>query len=358
MEPTRNQPGARRRGPPAHLLHARRRERFEQFLHTKYVGQKRFSLEGAEALIPHARRADRGGRRRGVEEIVIAMAHRGRLNVLANTLRKPYETIFAEFEGTLPAGRRAGRRRREVPPRLLARPRHARRPARSTCRCCPTRATWRRSTRSPRASCAPSRTSRDDADGATVMPLLIHGDAAFTGQGHRPRDAVAVRARRLPHRRHDPRDRQQPDRLHRARPRTTASRATPSDIAKIIQAPVFHVNGDDPEAAVHAARLAIAFRRQFKDDVIIDLVCYRRHGHNEADDPTFTQPLMYAIIDRAPTGARDLRRAAAAEPASLDAPPVDGARPSSASCSRTRSTTRATSCRASRCSRSAACGRA
>ena len=166
--------------------------------------------------------------------------------------------IFAEFEGNFLPDERAGRRRREVPPRLLARPRHRAPAARSTCRC--------RSNPSHLEAVNPVvegivRAKQHRLGDASAQRgacrVLMHGDAAFTGQGVVAGDAQPLRARRLPHRRHDPRHRQQPDRLHHVAARTTASRRYPTDVAKMIQAPVFHVNGDDPEAVVQAARLAI-----------------------------------------------------------------------------------------------------
>ena len=271
---------------------------FEEFLHTKYVGQKRFSLEGAEALIPLLDTLIEESGSAGVQEIVMGMPHRGRLNVLANILRKPYEMILAEFEGTfLPADIQGDgdvkyhlgyardhvtRGGHTVHISLLSNPSHleAVNPV-------------------VEGIVRAKQTYRGDRAGEQVMPLLIHGDAAFTGQG--------VVAETLALSELDAY--QTGGTVHvivdnqvgfTARPSDYRFTRWASDIAKVIQAPVFHVNGNDPEAAVQAARLAAAFRRQFKVDVIVNLVSYRRHGHNETDDPTFTQPVMYKIINSLP----------------------------------------------------------
>jgi 2-oxoglutarate dehydrogenase E1 component len=268
----------------------------EEFLHTKYVGQKRFSLEGAESLIPLLDTLIETAGGCGVREIVMGMSHRGRLNVLASLLGKPYEMMLAEFEGSfLPsdvqgdgdvkyhlgyARDHSTRSGHKVHVSLLSNPSHleAIHPVVEGI----VRGKQRR---------------HRDMEYDRVMALLIHGDAAFTGQG------VVAETLAL-------------SELHSYRtggsihiivnnqigfttsPRDYRFTRYPSDVAKIIQAPVFHVNGDDPEAAVQAALLAAAFRDTFKMDVIIDLICYRLHGHNEGDDPTFTQPVMYEEIRR------------------------------------------------------------
>jgi 2-oxoglutarate dehydrogenase E1 component len=276
---------------------------FEEFLHTKYVGQKRFSLEGAEALIPmlDALIEDAGGG--GVQEIVMGMPHRGRLNVLANILRKPYEMILAEFEGTfLPADIQGDgdvkyhlgyardhvtRGGHTVHISLLSNPSHL-------------------EAVDPvvEGIVRAKQAYRDDPAGDQVMPLLIHGDAAFTGQGivSETLSLSELSAYRTGGTVHVIVDNQVGFTAH---PEDYRFTRYASDVAKIIQAPVFHVNGHDPEAAVQAARLAAAFRREFKIDVIINLVCYRRHGHNETDEPSFTQPTMYKVIGQLPP-VRDL----------------------------------------------------
>jgi 2-oxoglutarate dehydrogenase E1 component len=274
-------------------------EGFEQFLHTKYIGQKRFSLEGAESLIPLLETLIDAAGNGGVEQMVMGMAHRGRLNVLANILRKPYEMVFAEFEGTfLPpnvqgdgdvkyhlgyACDRPTRSGRTIHLSLCSNPSHLE-------AIDPVVAGIVRA----------KQYYLHDSERSRVVPVLIHGDAAFTGQG------IVVETLAL-------------SELEACRSGGTihiiinnqigfttsphAYRFTryPSDITKVIQAPVFHLNGDDPEATIQAAQLAMAFRQTFKKDVVIDLVCYRRHGHNETDDPTFTQPVMYREIAAHPT---------------------------------------------------------
>ena len=276
---------------------------FEEFLHTKYVGQKRFSLEGAEALIPMLDTVIESSGAAGVQEIVMGMPHRGRLNVLANILRKPFEMILAEFEGTfLPADIQGDgdvkyhlgyardhvtRGGRTMHISLLSNPSHL-------------------EAVDPvvEGIVRAKQTHRADADGAQVMPVLIHGDAAFTGQGivSETLSLSELSAYRTGGTIHVIVDNQVGFTAH---PEDYRFTRYASDVAKIIQAPVFHVNGHDPEAAVQAARLAAAFRARFKVDVIINLVCYRRHGHNETDEPTFTQPVMYKIINTLPT-VRDL----------------------------------------------------
>ncbi len=274
-------------------------ETFEQFLHTKYVGQKRFSLEGGEALIPLLDTLVEESGACGVEEIVMGMPHRGRLNVLAHILWKPYEMILAEFEGVfLPAGiqgdgdvkyhlgysrdhvSRAGRK---IHLSLCSNPSHL-------------------EAIDPvvEGIVRAKQGYLGDRERRRVVPVLMHGDAAFTGQGLvyetlalSELDAFTTGGT-----------------IHvivnnqigfTTSPHQFRFTRYPSDLASVIEAPVFHVNADDPEAAVQAARLAVAFRDRFHVDVVIELVCYRRYGHNELDDPTFTQPVMYREIDRHPT---------------------------------------------------------
>jgi len=279
-------------------------EEFEKFLHTRFVGQKRFSLEGAEALVPLLNTIVDDGARIGVEEMCMGMPHRGRLNVLAHVLNKPYEIIFSEFEGT------NVRQEYEGDGDVKYHLGYANdRPTTGSSRCI-------HLSLSPNPShlelinpvvegiVRAKQTYKGDKDHARIVPVLLHGDAAFTGQGivHE-----TLGLSELPFYRTG-------GTIHvivnnqigfTTTPKEGRFTPYPTDVAKMIQAPIFHVNGDDPEAVVHAARLAIAFREQFKCDVMIDLWCYRRHGHNEVDEPAFTQPIMYRQIASHPS-VRDL----------------------------------------------------
>jgi 2-oxoglutarate dehydrogenase E1 component len=274
-------------------------EGFEQFLQVRYPTAKRFSLEGSESLIPILHELIDGGGDLGVEEMVFGMPHRGRLNVLVNVLRKPYEMVLSEFEGSLLAREATGdgdvkyhlgysrdhttRSRRKVHLSLSSNPSHL-------------------EAVNPviEGMVRAKQSHLLDESHSRVVSVLMHGDAAFTGQGvvaetlwlseleeYRTGGTIHIIVNNQIGFTTCPPD-------YRFTP-------YPSDVAKIIQAPVFHVNGDDPEAGVQAARLAIAFRQQFKKDVFIDLVCYRKHGHNELDDPTFTQPTMYREIASHPS---------------------------------------------------------
>ncbi|MBI2963164.1 MAG: 2-oxoglutarate dehydrogenase E1 component [Deltaproteobacteria bacterium] len=299
MESTRNRPELA----PAERVRVLERliaaETFEQFLHTKYVGQKRFSLEGGEALIPLLDTVVEEAGTSGVEEIVMGMPHRGRLNVLAHVLHKPYEMILAEFEGVfLPAGiqgdgdvkyhlgysrdhtTRGGRR---IHLSLCSNPSHL-------------------EAVDPvvEGIVRAKQGYLGDRERRRVVPVLMHGDAAFTGQGlvYETLALSELAAFTTGGTIHIIVDNQIG---FTTSPREFRFTRYPSDLASVIEAPVFHVNADDPEAAVQAAQLAAAFRHRFRVDVVIDLVCYRRHGHNEVDDPTLTQPVMYREIARHPT---------------------------------------------------------
>ena len=306
MEPTTNHPNLAKEERLRILDGLTRAEGIEQFLQLRYPTQKRFSLEGAESLIPLLDVLADEAAALGVDEVVIGMPHRGRVNVLANVLRKPYEMVLAEFEGSLLAREATGdgdvkyhlgdshdrttAAGNHIHHSLSANPSHL-------------------EAVNPVVE-GVARAKQDhmaDVDRARVVPVLMHGDAAFTGQGvvaetltlseldgYRTGGTIHVIV-------NNQIGFTTPPEAYRATP-------YPSDVAKIIHAPVFHVNGDDPEAAVQAARLAIGFRQRFKKDVIIDLVCYRRHGHNELDDPTFTQPVMYEKIAKHPTAATQYRQ--------------------------------------------------
>jgi 2-oxoglutarate dehydrogenase E1 component len=274
-------------------------EGFEQFLQLRYPTAKRFSLEGGESLVPLLDTLidDAGGL--GVQEMVFGMPHRGRLNVLANVVRKPYEMILAEFEGSLLAKEATGDG--DVKYHLgYSNDRTTANGTKVHLSLAPNPSHLEAVDPVIEGMVRAKQQRRRDAVYGQVVPVLLHGDAAFTGQGV---VAETLGLSELPGYRtggtvHVIINNQigftTPPDCYRFTP-------YPSDMAKIIQAPVFHVNGDDPEAAVQAARLAIAFRQRFKKDVFIDLVCYRRHGHNELDDPTFTQPVMYQKIATHPT---------------------------------------------------------
>ena len=271
-------------------------EAFETFLQTKYVGQKRFSLEGAETVIALLDAVLSEATEQSLDEVVIGMPHRGRLNVLANIVGKPYAKIFKEFEGNIDPGTAQGSG--DVKYHLGA------------------HGTYRAPTGgkiSVELTANPShleavnpvlegivRAKQDildkGEDGFTVLPLLMHGDAAFAGQGvvAETLNLSQLRGYRTGGTVHVIVNNQVG---FTTSPAQSRSSLYCTDIARMISAPIFHVNGDDPEACVRVAKLAVQYRRTFKKDVVIDMVCYRRRGHNEADNPSFTQPLMYDIID-------------------------------------------------------------
>src|SRR5271166_2044099 len=271
-------------------------EAFEMFLQTKFVGQRRFSLEGAEALIPLLDAVLTAAAGEHLHEAVIGMAHRGRLNVLANIVGKSYAQIFQEFEGNLdPAtthgsgdvkyhlgaeGKYHGADGSEIATSLVANPSHL-------------------EAVDPVTE-GVVRAKQDVLDmgepGFTVLPVLIHGDAAFAGQGvvAETLELSQLRGYRTGGTVHIVVNNQVG---FTTSPAESRSSVYSTDVARMIQAPIFHVNGDDPEAVVRVGKLAFAYRQAFAKDVVIDMVCYRRRGHNEADNPSFTQPLMYDLID-------------------------------------------------------------
>ncbi|HJQ00384.1 MAG TPA: multifunctional oxoglutarate decarboxylase/oxoglutarate dehydrogenase thiamine pyrophosphate-binding subunit/dihydrolipoyllysine-residue succinyltransferase subunit [Jatrophihabitans sp.] len=271
-------------------------EAFETFLQTKYVGQKRFSLEGAETVIALLDAVLDASAAAGLDEVVIGMPHRGRLNVLANIVGKPYAKIFNEFEGNIDPGTAQGSG--DVKYHLGAHGTY-RNPAGDTI------AVELTANPSHLEAVNPVlegivRAKQDildkGEDGFTVLPLLLHGDAAFAGQGvvAETLNLSQLRGYRTGGTVHVVVNNQVG---FTTSPAQSRSSLYCTDIARMISAPIFHVNGDDPEACVRVARLAVEYRLQFKKDVVIDMVCYRRRGHNEADNPSFTQPLMYDIID-------------------------------------------------------------
>lgn len=269
-------------------------EAFETFLQTKYVGQKRFSLEGGESMIPLLDEVLQGAAKEGLDEVAIGMAHRGRLNVLTNIAGKTYGQVFREFEGTQDTrgfsgsgdvkyhlgteGTFTADDGHQVPVNLAANPSHL------------------EAVDGVLEGIVRAKQDRKPIGTYSTLPILIHGDAAMAGQG------VVVETMQMS----QLRAYRTGGTIHlvvnnqvgfTTVPGDARSSIYSTDVAKAIQAPIFHVNGDDPEAVVRVAELAFRYRQEFKRDVVIDLVCYRRRGHNEGDDPSMTQPLMYNLIE-------------------------------------------------------------
>ncbi|WP_280263545.1 multifunctional oxoglutarate decarboxylase/oxoglutarate dehydrogenase thiamine pyrophosphate-binding subunit/dihydrolipoyllysine-residue succinyltransferase subunit, partial [Nocardia wallacei] len=280
-------------------------EAFETFLQTKYVGQKRFSLEGAESVIPMMDAVIDQCAEHGLDEVVIGMPHRGRLNVLANIVGKPYSQIFTEFEGNMnPAATHGSGDVKyhlgahgtyiqmfgdnDIEVSLTANPSHleAVDPVLEGL----VRAKQDLLTKEDLV------TKGEEARTFSVVPLMLHGDAAFAGQGvvAETLNMSGLRGYRVGGTVHIVVNNQIG---FTTAPENSRSTEYSTDIAKFIGAPVFHVNGDDPEACTWVARLATDYRERFHKDVVIDLICYRRRGHNEGDDPSMTQPYMYDVID-------------------------------------------------------------
>ena len=273
-------------------------EAFETFLQTKYVGQKRFSLEGGETAIPLLDTLLDKAAEHELDEVVIGMPHRGRLNVLANIVGKPISQIFQEFEGNLDPGQAHGSG--DVKYHLGAEGKYFRMFGDGETKVSLTANPSHLETVDPVLE-GIVRAKQDLLDkggeGYTVLPVADARRRGLRGPGRRRRDAEPGAAARVPHRRHRARDRQQPGRLHDRAGALALQSQYATDVAKMIGSPIFHVNGDDPEAAHWVAKLAVEYRQAFHKDVVIDLICYRRRGHNEGDDPSMTQPAMYDIID-------------------------------------------------------------
>ena len=269
-------------------------EGFEKFLHVKYMGTKRFGLDGGEALIPAMEQIIKRGGSLGLQDIVIGMPHRGRLNILANVMGKPYQAIFNEFQGgsfkpedvdgsgdvKYHLGASSDREfdGNVVHLSLTANPSHleAVNPV-------------------VLGKVRAKQDQLNDQERTKVMPVLLHGDAAFAGQGV-VAECFALSGLR---------GHKTGGTMHivvnnqigfTTAPHFSRSSPYPTDNALVVEAPIFHVNGDDPEAVVHAARVATEFRQKFKKDVVLDIICYRRFGHNEGDEPMFTNPIMYKKI--------------------------------------------------------------
>ncbi|MFZ4763238.1 MAG: 2-oxoglutarate dehydrogenase E1 component [Alphaproteobacteria bacterium] len=272
---------------------------FEKFLQIKYTGTKRFGLEGGEALVPGIEQVMKRGAQLGLKEIVLGMAHRGRLNVLANVMGKPFAAIFSEFQGMAAhpddvqgsgdvkyhLGTSSDRDfdGNIVHLSLTANPSHL-------------EAVNPVVVGKVRAK----QEQRGDDSRTEVLGLLIHGDAAFAGQGLVPETLALSELKGY----------RTGGTVHfiinnqigfTTNPANSRSGPYCTDVAKLLSAPIFHVNGDDAEAVIHVCRIATEFRQEFKKDVVIDMFCYRRHGHNESDEPAFTQPLMYKAIKQHPT---------------------------------------------------------
>jgi 2-oxoglutarate dehydrogenase E1 component len=299
IEVPRNQTEFTPEGKRAILERLTAAEQLERFLDRRYTGTKRFGLEGAEALIPALEQVIKRGGQLGMKELVIGMPHRGRLNVLTNVMGKPFAALFSEFQGN-PANpedvqgsgdvkyhlgtstdRDIGEIRMHMS--LTANPSHLE--AVNPVVLGKVRAKQRQ---------------RGDADCIEVVGLLMHGDAAFAGQGlvHESLELSGLRGYRTGGTIHVVVNNQIG---FTTSPAQARSSPYPTDVVKGNQAPIFHVNGDDAEAVVHVTRIATEFRHRFKQDVVVDIFCYRRHGHNEADEPAFTQPLMYRAIASHPT---------------------------------------------------------
>jgi 2-oxoglutarate dehydrogenase E1 component len=269
-------------------------EAFERFCHVKFTGTKRFGLDGGEALIPSLEAIVKTGGQLGIRELVLGMPHRGRLNVLANFMSKPFRAIFSEFQGGAAhpediegsgdvkyhLGTSSDREfdGNKVHLSLTANPSHLE-AVNPVCL----------------GKARAKQQQMQDNERSQVMTVLLHGDAAFAGQGLVAECFALSELRGY----------STGGTLHfivnnqigfTTSPKYSRSSPYPSDSAKMVQAPIFHVNGDDPEAVVHVTKLATQFRQMFKKDVVVDMFCYRRHGHNEADEPSFTQPLMYRQI--------------------------------------------------------------
>ncbi|SCA57212.1 2-oxoglutarate decarboxylase, thiamin-requiring [Candidatus Terasakiella magnetica] len=293
IESTENQSEFTVKGKTAILERLTEAEGFEQFLDKKYTGTKRFGLEGGESLIPAMEQILKRGAQLGLKEVVLGMPHRGRLNVLTNVMHKPFRALFSEFQGNSSnpddvegsgdvkyhLGTSADREfdGNNVHLSLTANPSHLEL----------VNPVVHGKVRAKQEQLGGSRSQ--------VMPLLLHGDAAYSGQGIVPEG----------HAMSDLRGYKVGGTIHiivnnqigfTTAPHYSRSSQYPSDVAKMVQAPIFHVNGDDPEAVVHVARIATEYRQEFGKDVVIDLFCYRRHGHNESDEPMFTNPHMYKVI--------------------------------------------------------------
>ncbi len=274
-------------------------EGLERYLHTKYVGQKRFSLEGGDSLMPSLDDLVQYGGKAGVEETIIGMAHRGRLNVLVNLLGKSPKDLFSEFEGQYDLAKLRGSGDVKYHKGFSADLKTGSGNVHVALAFNPSHLEVVNAVVEGSARARQER--RGDSVGDKVLPVQIHGDAAFAGQGVIMETLQLSQARGF----------YTGGTVHiiinnqigftTSEPHDARSTLYCSDVAKMIEAPILHVNADDPEAVCFVTRFALDYRMKFHKDVVIDLVCYRRHGHNEADEPAATQPLMYQIIRKKPT---------------------------------------------------------
>ena len=294
IEGIRNHTDFTENGKKAILERLTAAESFERFLHVKYTGTKRFGLDGGEAAIPALEQIVKRGGQLGVQEIVVGMAHRGRLNVLTNFMGKPFRAVFSEFQGN-PANPADVQGSGDVKYHLGT----------STDREFDGKSVHLSLTANPShlevvdavvlGKVRAKQTQLKDTERRKVLGLLIHGDAAFAGQG------IVAECFGMS----ELKGYRTGGTIHliinnqigfTTSPAYSRSSPYPSDVAKMVEAPIFHVNGDDPEAVVHVARVATEYRQEFGVDVVIDMFCYRRFGHNEGDEPAYTQPLMYQAI--------------------------------------------------------------
>src|SRR5262249_50962578 len=299
MEPRRNQPNFGRRHKLRVLMDLHYAELFERFLHTRYLGQKRFSLEGSETLIPVLDVLTEKAADSRIREIVFGMAHRGRLNVLANILAKPYTEIFSEFEENYLPFSMAGDG--DVKYHLgFSSDRVSAKGNKIHLTLTPNPSLLEAVNPVVLGRVRAKQNQFNDIDRSFAFGLLIHGDAAIAGQGL---VAETLNLSQL-------QGYKTGGTIHvvinnqigfTTSPADARSTRYCTDVAKMIEVPIFHVNGEDPEAAAYVAELAVDFRQTFKKDVFIDMYCYRRHGHNEGDEPSFTQPVMYAKIQDRPS---------------------------------------------------------
>ncbi|MCI0530044.1 MAG: thiamine pyrophosphate-dependent enzyme, partial [Nitrospira sp.] len=271
-------------------------EAFEKFLHTRYVGSKRFSLEGAETLIPMLDALLDEAAECGVQEAVMGMAHRGRLNVLASIIGKSYEKIFSEFEGYIDPHTPQGSG--DVKYHLGASGWHESRTGKKISLTLASNPSHLEAVNPVVEGIVRAKQERiGGTNREKVFSVLIHGDAAFAGQGTvaETLNLSQLRGYRTGGTIHIVINNQIGFTTSPAQARSTPYA---TDIAKMLQVPIFHVNADDPEAAIHIVKLAIAYRQEFTKDVVIDLICYRRHGHSEVDEPSYTHPLLYKKIEK------------------------------------------------------------